>query len=290
MQLPPDLSTARTFGPFVLLGAVGHGGAGEVYRALDRRDGRAVALKLLHPSPSDRAAAARTAAEIDTARRLHHPNIVRIHDAGVSEGRPWLAMEPLAGCNLERYTRPARLLPEAAVLHLSACVADALACAHAQQVVHRDVKPSNVIVDWAAGRVTLTDFGVARSADAERTATGVVVGTPVYMAPELLAGAEATPASDLYALGVMMFQLLAGRLPHEADTLGALLRAVTTAPVPDLALLKPGLSPAVANWVRRLLARDPNERPAEAALVAAGLRALAAAASVPPLPSSPPLR
>lgn len=276
MTLPAELPHAHRLGPFLLLGPVGSGGAGEVHRAIDERNGRAVALKLLHAGAvGDRAVADRMAAEIAAVRRLDHPGIVRVLDHGVTDGRPWLAMEPLAGCTLERYARPARLLPEAVAVAVVARVAEALSAAHQRGVVHRDVKPSNVIVDWAADRVTLTDFGLARLPDAEQTVTGVVVGTPAYMAPELLGGAAPTAASDLYALGVLMFELLTGRRPHEADTLGALLQAVAAARAPALDTLRRDLPGGLSDLVAALLAKVPAHRPPDAGSVAVALRQLA---------------
>lgn len=156
-------------------------------------------------------------------------------------------------------------------------VAEALAYAHAQGVLHRDLKPANVMVDWAADRVTLTDFGLASLADAERTRTGLVLGSPAYMAPELLAGQPADASTDLYALGAMAFQLLTGSLPFDAPGLGELLRQVAQQPAPDLAALRPELPPALAALVAQLLAKAPAERPPSAAGVAQALGQLRAA-------------
>ncbi len=274
-------------GPYHLHGLIGGGASGEVHRAIDSRDGQPVALKLMHAAGT--VDARRFAAEAAAAQRLRHPHIVRVLDAGVDEGRGWIAMEPLAGCDLQRYTRATRLLPEPVVLRIGERVASALACAHAEGIVHRDVKPSNVIVDWTADRLTLTDFGIAHLADGERTATGVVLGTPAYMAPEQLAGAPASAAGDLYALGVMMFELLAGRRPHDAPTLGELLRRVASEPAPDLASIRAGLPPALTGLIAALLAVQPAARPPNADAVAQQLASLRAdMASAPGGPSSRP--
>ncbi|MDE2397564.1 MAG: serine/threonine protein kinase [Burkholderiales bacterium] len=274
------MDSAPVVAGYRLEGLIGSGSHGEVYCAIDPRTGGRVALKLLHAVTEGGAAAEDRyrsfEAEAASARRLVHPDIVRVHAAGESDGKPWIAMELLPGCDLVRYTRPARLLPEAVVLRLAARVADALAHAHELGVIHRDVKPANVMVDWASDRVTLTDFGIARLADGERTRTGVVLGTPAYMAPEQLAGAPADASGDLYALGVMLFQLLAGRLPHEGDTMGALLHRIATEPAPDLATLRPGLDTDIAALVAALLAKSAARRPPGAAAVAARLRELEA--------------
>lgn len=270
--MPDPLPAPAVVGGFRLDSLLGRGAAGEVHLATDLATGVRVALKLL---PLDSAEVARRfAAEAGAAQRLQHPDIVKVFGAGADATLGWIAMEPLAGCDLVRYTRPARLLPEAVAVAVAERVAAALGYAHGLGIVHRDVKPGNVMVDWAAGRVVLTDFGVARIADAERTRTGLVLGTPAYMAPEQLSGADAGAAGDVYALGVMLFELLAGCRPHEETSLGELLRQVAQAPAPDLAALRPGVPRALADLVAQALAKRPGERPPGAAAFAAALRSV----------------
>ena len=184
-------------------------------------------------------------------------------------------MEPVPGSDLQRYTREPRLLPEPVVLRVLQRVAGGLAHAHAQGVLHRDLKPANVIVNWADDAVRIVDFGLARGLGPGHTVTGVVPGTPAYMAPEQLAGAAPDARADLYALGAMAFELLAGRRPHEAGTMGELLRRVAHEPAPDLLQLRPGITPALAALVARLLSRSRADRPADAAALADELAALA---------------
>jgi serine/threonine-protein kinase len=254
---------------------LGAGAQSEVWLA--RRGEELAALKLQPlPGGADGDAAARRflqAAQL--AQGLHHPAIVAVWGAGVEAGTAWLAMEPVPGSDLQRYTQPQRLLPPPVVVRVLQRVAEGLAHAHARGVVHRDLKPANVLVNWADDAVRIADFGLARASGADDTATGIVPGTPAYSAPEQLAGAEPDARSDLYALGVMAFELLAGRRPHEAASLGELLRRVAQEPVPDLARLQPATPPALVALVARLLARQPSERPASAAAVAAELAALA---------------
>lgn len=256
-----------TLADYVLGRVIGRGGGGTVHLAQDRRDGRWVALKLL---PSEGAFASDARQELRTrflqeaeiARHLQHPDIVSVLAAGEAAGSLWLAMELVRGCSLERYVQPRRLLPPPVVAEMGLRLARALAHAHSLGIVHRDIKPSNVLVDLAADVLKLTDFGIARMPDSTRTRTEVMIGTPVYMAPEQLAGSVPTPASDVYALGATLFQLLAGRLPHEADTLGELLRRVAGEPAPELRTLQPGVPAPLAALVARLLAARPSDRPA----------------------------
>ena len=276
---PSGGAAVARYGPYRLVRLLGRGAMGEVHVAVDTLSGAAVALKIItlasgQTGPALEEARQRFVAEAVHGRRLEHPGIVRVLDAGLEGERGWIAMEPVAGSDLHRYAQPRRLLPEAVVLKVGERVALALGHAHRAGVVHRDVKPSNILVDWNADLIKLSDFGMARLADAERTRTGLVLGSPAYMAPELLAGAPPSPASDIYALGVTLFQLLAGRLPFVDGNLGELLRQVATQPPPDLHALRPEIPPAVAACVARMLAKMPAERPAGAERLAAELRAL----------------
>jgi eukaryotic-like serine/threonine-protein kinase len=277
--MTPASGAASHFGPYRLVRLLGQGTMGAVHLAIDETQGTAVALKVLslsaHAAGAERdEARARFLAEAEPMRRLDHPDIVRLLATGEHDGTGWLAMELVHGVDLGRYTQPARLLPEPVVLRLAERVARALHHAHCAGVVHRDVKPSNIMVDWGSDQLKLTDFGMARLADAEHTRTGLVLGSPAYMAPEQLAGDPPTPASDLYALGVTLFQLLAGRLPFDDSSLGELLRSVAFDPAPDLQRLRPDLPPALAGVVAGLLSKRPADRPADAETLADRLRAL----------------
>lgn len=267
---------------------LGSGATSTVYAAFDDAAGEWRALKVFAPTagldPEQAAeAGTRFVREAELAGRLNHPGIARLHRAGRDGVLDWLLIELLPGTDLRRYASPARLLPEAVVIDLGVRLAAALAHAHAAGIVHRDLKPANVMVDWRSGRVTLTDFGLARAADAAQTRTGLVLGSPGYMAPELLAGASPSPASDLYALGALLYELLTGHRPFEADALGELLRRVATEPAPDLRQRRPDLPPALAALLAALLAKQPGQRPAGAEGVAQALEALR-----PPGPNSRP--
>jgi len=266
----------QTVAGFRLQRALGRGTHGEVYLA-EGASGGPVALKLAEV-PTGAAATAwkeNFLSGARTAQRLVHLDIVAVHGAGIEGRLAWLAMELVPGGDLARYTASHRLLPERLVLMLSQRIARAVAYAHRQGVVHRDLKPANVLVHLPGQTVKLADFGLARAEDSAQTGTGIVVGSPAYMAPEQLAGNLPTPSTDLYALGVMLFQLLSGRLPHDSPSMGELLRQVAAEPAPDLRELVPGIQPGLAALVARLLAKQPSRRPGNGEALAAELQALA---------------
>lgn len=265
-------------GRYRIVRALGQGALGRVVAAIDESADRLVAIKCLALPTGDDGrvlaeARARFLAEAEATRTLQHPDIAAVLDAGEARSQAWIVMELAPGVNLDRYARPSRRLPEPVVLRIGQRLAAALAHAHRAGLIHRDIKPANVIVDWASDSLKLTDFGLARTIDAEATRSGLVLGSPAYLAPEQLGGAAADVRSDLYALGVLMFELLCGRRPFDAGTLGELLQQVAQAPVPDLRSLAPGLPPAAADLVTALLAKRASDRPASAAEV---LRALSA--------------
>lgn len=255
---------------------LGQGTMGAVYLASNARR-RLVAIKALALAQQfDRddlpAARERFATEARSAARLKHPCIARVYTSGQARGIDYLVMQALPGCSLDRYAQPARLLPEPLALHVAASVGEGLAHAHAHGVLHRDVKPANVMLEAASRRVKILDFGLSRLTDNARTRTGLVLGTPAFMAPELLAGSAAHPGSDLYALGVLLFQLLTARLPYEGDSMGALLRAIASGPPQALATLRPDLPAGLGALVARLLDKSPLTRPADGTALAAELR------------------
>jgi eukaryotic-like serine/threonine-protein kinase len=263
----------RQLAGFELLRAIGQGASSTVYLARHLASQEVVALKVVAlASGADRAAAVeRFTAAAQAAAQLRHPHIVQVLGSGVEDQQGWMSMEPVPGTDLSRYTRAPRLLPEPTVLHIAACLAEALTYAHANGIVHRDLKPANVLVNWADGTVKLGDFGLARLKDAVDTGTGVVMGSPAYMAPEQLAGAVPNAASDFYALGVVLFELLTGRRPHDSQALGELLRQVAREAAPDLRTLRPDMPDALAQMLSQLLAKSPTQRPADGLALSAEL-------------------
>ncbi len=267
-------------GPYVLDAELGRGTMGRVHRAHDSRNGRVVAIKTLSLGSEFEGyaldeARTRFQREAQAASRLRHPDIVDVLDSGDNGSLAWLVMELLTGQDLSHHTRPAALLPVSSVLAIGARVADALAHAHDHGVVHRDIKPANVMIDPDRDQVKVTDFGVARLLDASRTRTGLVLGSPTYMSPEQLAGRSIDGRSDLYSLGVVLFQLLTARLPFSGATMTELMAAVAQQPAPDARLLRPGLPDALADVVSILLEKRPELRYADGHSLAGDLRLVA---------------
>ncbi len=251
-------------GRYRLHTALGRGAMGEVWRARDEVLGADVAVKVLLAQSSDPTAAARFRLEAQTAGSLNHPNVVGVYDFGAHEDRLFLVMELVEGDSLARLLNGVGRLSAEQVARIAAQAASGLAAAHQRGIVHRDVKPGNLLLD-AHGTVKIGDFGIARFLDdpgGGLTATGQVVGTSLYLAPERALGQPAGPASDVYALGCVLYQLLTGRPPFRADTaIGVLHQHLDSAPTPprDLGV---DLPPALENYLLAMLAKQPEERPA----------------------------
>jgi serine/threonine-protein kinase len=275
----PGLARA-SLGRYRIERQIGRGAMGAVYLGLDPQIGRKVAIKTMalgQEFEGDELAQARLRffREAETAGRLQHPDIVTIFDAGEDQDLAYIAMQYLSGHDLQAHTLPGRLLPLPAVLSIAARVAEALAYAHQQGVVHRDIKPANVMIDLESGSVKVTDFGIARIADASRTRTGMVLGTPSFMSPEQMSGRRVDGRSDLYSLGVMLFQLLTGELPHRAESMARLMYQIANETAPDVRTLRPEIPEALANVVALALEKRPEMRYADGHQMASDLRAVA---------------
>jgi serine/threonine-protein kinase len=260
-------------GRYMLLGMIGRGGMGSVYRARDTLVGDVVALKMLEVGDGQRAELLeRFRREVRLARRISHPHVARTHDLGEHAGHLYLTMEYVEGEDLQSLLRREQPLaaPRAARIALAVC--EGLAAAHAAGVVHRDLKPANVLVE-KGGRVVLTDFGIARAVAGEAASrTQGMVGTPLYMSPEQLSGGEVTARSDLYAAGLLLYEMLTGEPPFSGESPMAVAFARLRQPPPDPSG-RPGVPDALALVVRHCVAREPEERPSGALEVAAALRA-----------------
>ncbi|MFF8275292.1 serine/threonine-protein kinase [Streptomyces lateritius] len=242
---------------------VGRGGMGEVWQATDEVLGRSVAVKLMLGHESDPSAAERFRLEAQTAARLSHPHVVGVFDFGTWDGKLYLVMELVEGSSLAGDGGAPQALSPERVAVVAAHAAAGLAAAHREGVVHRDIKPGNLLLD-GDGTVKLADFGIARFVDdpsAALTSTGQIVGTGLYLAPERALGQPASPASDVYSLGCVLYQLLTGRPPFQGDTATALLyQHIDTPPAPPRQL-GVGLPAAFEAYLLTLLAKQPEQRP-----------------------------
>ncbi|KUM95242.1 serine/threonine protein kinase [Streptomyces cellostaticus] len=253
---------------------LGRGAMGEVWRATDRTLDRAVAVKLLRTEEA--ADTERFRLEAQTAGRLNHPHVVGVYDFGSHQGRLYLVMELIDGWPLAQERSLRGTLPPQEAAAVAAQIAAGLSAAHAQGVVHRDVKPANVMLTTDR-TAKITDFGIARFADdvaGNLTATGRVVGTADYLAPERALGRPAQPASDVYALGCVLYELLTGRPPFRGATaLAVVHQQVDAVPVPP-SHLRAGIPAPLADYVLGMLAKDPAHRPTaeQAAAWLAGAR------------------
>jgi len=262
------------FGHYELLGELGRGGMGVVYRARDARLGREVALKTFQGSwRTDPEARARFEREAELLARLNHPNVVTVHAYGLEGTDPYLAMDLLGGGSLEQLVAGGGPLAEERAVHLLQEVAAGLSAAHQIGILHRDLKPENVLFA-ESGQAVVTDFGLARGPGTQSlTQTGQLVGTPAYMPPEQAAGEKGQlgPASDVYSLGALGYFLVTGRAPFGGASLYNVLNQVlSTAPRPP-SELHPGLSPGLERVLLRCMEKKPDARYPSAAAVAADL-------------------
>jgi serine/threonine-protein kinase len=266
----------QRLGRYQLEREIGRGAMGIVYLGLDTAINRRVAIKAI-PLASEfsetELAEARTRffREAETAGRLNHPNIVTIYDVGEERGLAYIAMEFLKGRHLNENATPTTLLEPRKALELIARTAQALSFAHKQQVVHRDIKPANLMYDPATDVLKITDFGIARLTDSGATRTGIVLGTPSFMSPEQLEGRTVTGRSDLFSLGVSLFQLLTGQLPFTADSMTGLMQQIAEMPHPPLRAYRPDLPVCVDAIVDKALAKNPEDRFDSGAQMAAAL-------------------
>src|SRR5436305_2081948 len=258
---------------------LGRGGMGEVRRARDTRLSRDVAIKVLDRDDATRPEAlARFEYEARAAAAVAHPNIVAVYDYGDDGERLYLVMELLDGRSLHREIADGPLAPRR-MMAITLDVLAGLGAAHARGILHRDIKPGNVLFD-ARGRAKLGDFGVATSGTSDLTQTGMVLGTPAYLAPERIEGRRATAQSDLYAVGVMCYEGLSGDKPFGGDNPLAIMRAIDRGAITALSDRDPDIPQSLNDAVMRAMARDPDQRYATADDFAAALRDAMARAGV----------
>lgn len=273
---------------------LGKGAMGVVYLGKDPKIGRVVAIKTMALSQEFEGeeladARERFFREAETAGRLQHQNIVTIFDAGEEHDLAYIAMEFLKGKDLVDFCKDGHLLPMPRVLSIVARVAEALAYAHRQNVVHRDIKPANIMYEPGTDTVKVTDFGIARITDSSKTKTGLVLGTPSFMSPEQIAGKKVDGRSDLYSLGVMLFQMLTGVLPFRGDSMAELMYKIANEEAPDARIVRKDIPERLAQLVAMSLAKRPDARYQDGDRFAADLREVAAqmGGAAPAAPAAP---
>jgi serine/threonine-protein kinase len=270
---------------------LGKGAMGVVYLGKDPKIGRVVAIKTMALSQEFEGeeltdARERFFREAETAGRLQHQNIVTIFDAGEEHDLAYIAMEFLKGKDLADFCKDGQLLPMPKVLSIVSRVAEALAYAHKQNVVHRDIKPANIMYEFDSDTVKVTDFGIARITDSSKTKTGLVLGTPSFMSPEQIAGKKVDGRSDLYSLGVMLFQMLAGVLPFRGDSMAELMYKIANEEAPDIRIIRRDVSDRLANIVALALSKRPETRYQSGDQFAADLKSVMADAFAPSTPGA----
>ena len=260
----PEIENPR-LGRFDIEHELGRGAMGMVYLAIDPDIERPVAIKTLALSHEFQGkeldeARERFRREAAAAGRLEHPNIVTVHDIGEEHDVAYIAMDYAPGKSLDNYTDPDQLLPVEEVIEIGAQVADALDYAHGNKVVHRDIKPANLIYDHSTHTIRITDFGVASMIDDTRTKTGTVLGSPSYMSPEQVKGSRIDGRSDLYSLGVTLYQLLTGRLPFTGDSIANLMHRIINDKHKGIGTIRKGLPGCASRIVNKALQKDAGKR------------------------------
>jgi serine/threonine-protein kinase len=274
-------------GRYRIIGLLGRGGMGEVYRATDLALGQSVALKFLpEEAAHDQRLLERFHGEVRIARQVSHPNVCRVYDIGQAEGMPFISMEYVDGEDLASLLLRIGRLPAGKALETARKLCAGLAAAHDRGIVHRDLKPQNIMMN-KRGDVVIMDFGLAAVA-AQLSGAEVRNGTPAYMAPEQLRGAEVSAKSDIYALGLVLYELFTGKRPFDAKTVQAMLRQQESAQLTSMTSVAADIDPGVEKAIRRCLDPDPARRPANVLSVAAALPGgdpLAAALAAGEMPS-----
>jgi len=264
-------------GRYVIEKRIGRGAMGAVYLAKDPRINRALAVKAI-PIEKEfedeelKEARLRFYREAESAGRLTHPNIITVFDAGEDKGLAFIAMEYVPGIPLRSFTDPKRLLAPKRALELAAATAEGLDYAHNQGVIHRDIKPANLLYNPKDGTVKISDFGVARITDNNKTKTGIVLGTPMYMSPEQLGADDLTGLSDLFSLGVTLYELLVGEVPFKASNIAVLMTKITTEDPAPISSRRAGIPPSVDAVLAKALAKRPQDRFSCGAEMAIALR------------------
>jgi len=273
----PEQSVSRpTLGRYEIEREIGRGAMGVVYLGKDPKIARTVAIKTLSYQAFEdnelRDLKSRFFREAEAAGRLSHPAIVTVYDVGEEADLAFIAMDYAKGRPLSEFGKPGRLLPLAKVLDIVARVADALDYAHRQKIIHRDIKPGNIIFNPDNGEIEITDFGIAKISDDSRTRTGSVMGSPLYMSPEQLKGQKVTGATDTYSLGITLYKLVCGETPYQGDTLANLTYQILNKRPRSVREFNPELPNGVVRLINKAIQREPDKRFLSAATMAEALR------------------
>lgn len=275
-QLPDSTVVSTVIGRYQIERELGRGAMGVVYLGKDPKIGRTVAIKTVSLSGADRTMIhdlkTRFFREAEAAGRLSHPNIVTVFDAGEEHDLAYIAMDYVQGEPLSQHVNKASLLPCDDVYRVIADVADALDYAHRKNIIHRDIKPANLLYNGATGAIKVSDFGIARISDDSHTRTGDILGSPLYMSPELFSGKKATTACDIYSLGVTFYQLLTGAVPYQADSLAQLAYQVMQGRYRSVRELRPQLPAAAVRIINKAMNKDAAKRYETAAEMAQLIR------------------
>jgi serine/threonine-protein kinase len=267
-------ATPRTLGRYEILSLLGEGGMGSVYQALDPMIGRKVAIKTLTAGLSEEELAEfkrRFFREARTAGRIAHPNVVTIYDVGEAEGVPFIAMEYVEGRTLRAILDAEGLLGAEAACRIAAQVAAGLAAAHKLAIVHRDVKPGNIMIAPGAP-VKLMDFGIAKLPEGTKTQTGLILGSPTYVAPEQVVGRPVDGRADIFSLGIVLYEMLTGTVPFGGMAVGALLYSVLNEAHPPPSAYNTRVPAVFERILARALAKHPDDRYRDAEEFARDLR------------------
>ncbi|MBW0149001.1 serine/threonine-protein kinase [Marinobacter arenosus] len=279
LLMPAQSLSRPTLGRYEIEREIGRGAMGVVYLGKDPKIARTVAIKTLSYEAFDDGHLAelkdRFFREAEAAGRLNHPAIVTVYDVGEEADLAYIAMDYARGRPLSDFGKPGRLLPLHTVLDIVAQVADALAYAHSQKIVHRDIKPGNIIYNPDDGGIKITDFGIAKISDDSRTRTGSVMGSPLYMSPEQLKGQKVTGASDIYSLGVTLYKLVSGETPYQGDTLANLTYQILNKRPRSVREFNADLPNGLVRLINKAIQREPDKRFASASTMAEAVRRLA---------------
>ncbi len=280
LVMPDQVVSKPTLGRYEIERELGRGAMGVVYLGKDPKIARTVAVKTLSYDQFETSRLEdlkeRFFREAEAAGRLSHPDIVTVYDVGEEADLAFIAMDYADGKPLSAFGKPKSLLQVRVVLELIARVAEALDYAHGQKVIHRDIKPGNIIYNRQSDVLKITDFGIAKLADDSRTRTGSVMGSPLYMSPEQLKGQKVTGASDIYSLGVTLYKLISGETPYQGDTLANLTYQILNKRPKSIREYCPDLPDSVVRLINKSLQREPSKRFASASAMAEALRRAAA--------------